>query len=253
MQLSIRLMTAGLCGLALVTSGVYAGSTKAPEAAGADWAKRATEPPGANAPAKEAAPSAAGDEPSDKKGWTQRVISPVFSQLVMLSQPVDFVVRFENAKGGSYIREAVPKNELVEDWSQMITVTGLKSASETGSLTPQRFFDNIAAGFERACPETFVSAALRPLAVDGHRTYAAVASCGNVQAGVPRSETAAILVIQGAKDFYTLQWAARGAPSSAPLAIDAELWQERLAKFLPVTLCDIKAGEKAPYASCMSR
>jgi hypothetical protein len=72
-----------------------------------------------------------------------------------------------------------------------------------------------------------------------------VASCGSVLAGKPRSETAAMLVIQGKKDFYTLQWAERGQASSDPLAIDKSVWEARLAKFLPVDLCDIAPGKKA--------
>ena len=278
----ISLAAIGICSLPLLANDADAESKKAPGAAGADWAKRAAgakdgakaqpdpdatdsstdnadnprskdgeanaQPADAEAEAETesgADAAAAAGEPSDKTGWTQRVMSPIFSQLVMISQPVDFVVRFENTKGGSYIREAVPKGETVEDWSQMITVTGLKGASETGQLTPQKFFENIASGFQRACPETFVSVALKPVEVDDHPAYAAVASCGRVLAGKPRSETAAILVIEGKKDFYTLQWAERGKASSDPLGIDKSVWQGRLDKFLPVDLCVVVPGKKA--------
>lgn len=270
----------GLCTLPLLANDADAETKKAPGAAAADWAKRAAggkdgaktesedaqqgatdtgtddeESPGASDVETDAQPAeaetnsdagaaAASQEPSEKTGWTLRVMSPIFSQLVMFAQPADFIVRFENAKGGSYIREAVPKGETVEDWSQMITVTGLKGASETGQLTPQTFFENIAGGFKQACPETFTSIVLKPIKVNGHATYAAVASCGSVQAGKPRSETAAMLVIQGTKDFYTLQWAERGKASGQSLDIDKSVWQERLSKLLPVDLCDIAPGKK---------
>lgn len=273
MKRLLRLAAMGLCSLPLLANDADAEAKKAPGAAAADWAKRAAGgKDGAKAEPEEAEPDAAdsndhdgtsanesgtqgqpsetdadaaSEEPSDKTGWTLRVMSPIFSQLVMFAQPADFIVRFENAKGGSYIREAVPKGETVEDWSQMITVTGLKGASETGQLTPQTFFENIAAGFNRACPETFTSTVLKPIKVNGHPTYAAVASCGNVQAGKPRSETAAMLVIQGTKDFYTLQWAERGEASTDALDIDSSVWQGRLSKLLPVDLCDIAPGKKA--------
>lgn len=276
----LSLAAIGLFSLPLLGNDADAESKRAPGTAAADWAKRAAgATDGAKTQGEEAEPDAtdSGDddtdesasdteaqtqpaeaepqsgagsaasagEPSEKTGWTLRVMSPIFSELVMISQPADFVVRFENTKGGSYIREAVPKGETVEDWSQMITVTGLEGATKTGQLTPQTFFENIAGGFQRACPETFASVALKPLEVDGHPAYAAVASCGQVLAGKPRSETAAILVIQGKKDFYTLQWAERGQASSDPLAIDKSLWQARLDKFLPVDLCNIAPGKKA--------
>ncbi len=246
MKRFLSLAAIGLSSLPLWANDADAETKKLPGAAAADWAKRATGGhDGAKAQPKEdetgaadsgdssgesasdteaqthpaeaepqsgADSAAAAEEPSDKTGWTQRVMSPIFSELVMISQPADFIVRFENTKGGSYIREAVLKGETVEDWSQMITVTGLEGATKTGQLTPQTFFENIASGFQRACPQTFTSVTLKPVAVDGHLTYAAVASCGRVLAGKPRSETAAMLVIQGKKDFYTLQWAERGKP-----------------------------------------
>ena len=268
----LSLLAAGVCCVCVLPIEVCAENKKAPTA-GADWAKRAAGAKDSNAaptddrPATDEAENAgesqadaaarardaetepdtsgADANPSDKTGWTQRVMSPIFSQLVMISQPADFVVRFESVKGGSYIREAVPKGETVEDWSQMITVTGLQGASEGGQLTPQTFLENIAAGFQRACPQTFATAELKPLGVSGHPAYAAIASCGRVMSGPERSETAAILVIQGTKDFYTLQWAERGEASSAALTLDASVWQERLGKLTPVDLCDIAPGKKA--------
>src|SRR5207244_3534221 len=54
------------------------------------------------------------------------VISPVFGQLVAFSMPSSFVVVSENANGPNYIREAVPKGETVDRWTQMITLTGVK-------------------------------------------------------------------------------------------------------------------------------
>jgi hypothetical protein len=75
---------------------------------------------GASAPSHAQAPKPA----SPPASFT--VISPVFSQLVAFSMPSNFVAGYEKTNGGNYTREAVPKGESVQKWTEMITVTGAK-------------------------------------------------------------------------------------------------------------------------------
>ncbi|MDC6131314.1 hypothetical protein PPH41_26110, partial [Burkholderia gladioli] len=60
----------------------------------------------------------------------------------------------------------------------------------------------------------------------------------------------AITVVKGAKDLYTLQWAQRGPLSTKPLDIDAAMWLQRVRNLMPLKVCPIVPGEKAPYPSC---
>jgi hypothetical protein len=181
------------------------------------------------------------------------VISPIFGQLVTFSMPANFVVASENTNGPSYIREAVRKGETVERWTQMITVTGAKGLAGSARVTPESFAGSIAAGFRNACPDTFTAEALGATKFGGHDAYLTVASCGRVQSSADRhSETALIVAIKGDADYYTLQWAERGASSGKPV-IDAAKWQARLRQLQPIRLCPIVAGERPPYPSCVSR
>jgi hypothetical protein len=180
------------------------------------------------------------------------VISPIFGQLVAFSQPASFVPAHENATATSYIREAVLKGETVHQWTQMITVTGAKGLSARAEITPTLFAGTIAGGFRNACPQTFAALGLGEIDVAGYKGFAAVASCGLVsQGGGTRSETALILVIKGASDYYTIQWAERGAATQQALAIDKAVWAKRLGQLGPIRLCPIVPGEKAPYPSCL--
>ena len=70
-------------------------------------------------------------------------ISPIFSQLVRFTMPSNFTVVFENTNGPSYIREAVPKGETTEQWTQMITVSGARDAA-TKQFTPQGWAERMA-------------------------------------------------------------------------------------------------------------
>src|SRR3954464_14772509 len=83
------------------------------------------------------------------------VISPIYGQLVRFSMPSDFVAMFEKTNTGSYVREAVLKGETVEQWTQMITVTGAKGVAANKQVTPESFAASIAAGFRKACPASF--------------------------------------------------------------------------------------------------
>ena len=181
-------------------------------------------------------------------------ISPIFGQLVAFSQPAEFRVTFEQPTAERYIREAVLKGETAEQWSQMITVTGAKGMASDPSITPSAFAGLLTGGFNQACPETFSASEIGDLEIGGYDTFAAVASCGTVEAaGKQHSETALIVVIKGDSDYYTLQWAERTAATAEPPAIDEAKWKERLEALEPIRLCAIVPGEKAPYPSCVEQ
>ena len=72
------------------------------------------------------------------------VISPVFGQLVTFSMPLNFAVVAEDTRGAHYTREAVPKGETSERWTEMITVTGEKGMTLTPGASPEMFAGTIA-------------------------------------------------------------------------------------------------------------
>ncbi|HWZ62449.1 MAG TPA: hypothetical protein VNX02_05460 [Steroidobacteraceae bacterium] len=180
-----------------------------------------------------------------------RAISPVFHQLIAFSLPAPFKVAFEKTTDGFYIREHVPEGETVDEWSKMITLTGARGLSYNPGASPQAYLQALARGFQRHCPDTFVSLDLGPQP-NLPQSFATVASCGRVSSGgKARSETSVMLAIKGSDDYYTLQWTEHGADSSHPLALDSRYWSSRLAALGPVQLCPIVPGEPPPYESCV--
>lgn len=180
-------------------------------------------------------------------------VSPIFSQLVMMSYPAGFKVAHERANADRYIREAVPAGESVEGWTQMITVTGAKGQAATPNASAQAFVQQIGAGFQRACPETFSSRVIGATKFDGHDSFVAIVGCGHVESGAARSEAALIVAIKGAADIYTFQWAERG-PVAENLKVEIDdKWASRLKALGPFRLCPIVPGEKAPFPSCVNR
>jgi hypothetical protein len=181
-------------------------------------------------------------------------VSPIFGQLVAFSQPANFVAANEKSDGSRYIREAVPKGETVDDWTQMITVTGAKELALNRNVTTIQVASTIANGIQKRCPKSFAATSFGHMDIDGYRAFAVVAGCGSVDTGHGKhAETALILAIQGGGDFYTLQWAERAAATDTPPEVEAPVWKERLERLGPIRLCPIVAGEGPPYPGCTER
>jgi hypothetical protein len=180
------------------------------------------------------------------------VISPVYGQLLRFSMPANFTVASENAKPAFYIREAVLKGETINQWSQMITITGARGVATNPGFSPQGLAGSIAGGFKKACPENFVARGFGETRFGDREAYIAVASCGKVGAD-QHNETALIVAVKGDFDAYTIQWAERATPPSSGPGIDEAKWQGRLRELMPIRLCAIIPGEAAPYPSCLEQ
>lgn len=189
-----------------------------------------------------------------KQGYKVKSIVPVFSQLILMSQPEGFVPAYENTRGIQYVRELVKAGETTKNWTEMITLSGTKGLAEVAKATPQILVTRIAAGFQRDCPNSYNDVVLGAIKLDGHDAFGAVVGCGvALPTGAPYSEAALIIAIKGSNDFYTIQWAERGPESRTPIKLDDAKWASRLNQLAPIKLCPIVPGEEAPYPSCANR
>jgi len=195
-----------------------------------------------------AAPVTAADTSA---GSAERVITPVFHRLVAFRLPAPFKMSFERTTGNIYVREHVPAGESVDEWTRMISLSGVQGLSYNADATLPAYLQALARGFQRHCPDTYVALDLGPQPLVKEPSFATVASCGRVSSGgKAHSETTVMLAIKGPDDFYVLQWTERGRDSSHPLALDSKYWSARLAELGPIQLCPIVPGEGPPYASC---
>ena len=188
------------------------------------------------------------------QGGTQNVYAtmPVFSQIVGFGFPASFVKGNEQGSAEQYILELVPKGESVDNWTQMITLTGAKDLVEKGA-TPDKILGFIADNFKKSCPDSFQAANLGEFKINGFPGQGALISCGSTKAK-PMSETAMVIALQGEKDFYTLQWAEHVKNSKSPLDTSGDSvkkWGSRQQMLAPVRLCARVPGEQAPYPSCL--
>lgn len=83
------------------------------------------------------------------------------------------------------------------------------------------------------------------------RIYLRDTSTAALQVGGAQSESMVFVVLVGAEDIYTLQWAEHGPASAAPIDFPGGVWTDRLAVLQArAKVCDIVPGEQPPYPSC---
>lgn len=173
-------------------------------------------------------------------------ITPIFSQVVTWNMPLTFHGVNEKTRGNFYIMEAVPLGEDINQWSQLITITGVADAATKPELTPELYAGNLAASYQKSCPDSFAAETLVAPGVGDYTTFAALLSCGYSKEDLhPQSETAVVLVIKGAHDYYTLQWAEHADAQSGPMNPSLTKWQNRLDQLLPIHLSERSAVQSS--------
>jgi hypothetical protein len=171
--------------------------------------------------------------------------------LLSFSFPQGFKHAYEKVNGPSYIQESVPEGETIDNWTQMITITGAHGLASKPDLSPQKFAQNMAGRIKGRCPNSFSTVSVFDGQIGGYDGFAAVMSCGTSPLTTGHSESFLVTVIKGDSDYYTVQWAERAELSSTPITIDTARWLDRFNRLGPITLCQIVPGEAAPYPSCV--
>lgn len=174
------------------------------------------------------------------------VVSPVYSQLVAVPVPSEFRPGAETDRDGSYRLDLVPQGQTTDNWSQLITLTGLRAGAAAGSAIDAA--TELAKRYDAACPTSFSARSLPLPKIKGaQEVFAGFLGCGDAGG---RSEAMVFLVVKGSQDLYTLQWAERGATTDKPIEPDAAIWRPRAETLGLSLLCDPVPGETAPYPSC---
>lgn len=184
------------------------------------------------------------------------IVTPVFNNIVAFTMPADFKPAFETTNKDGYINESIPKDQTLEDWKQMISLTGAKDFKSKEGASPSKVLNYVANGFKESCPDSFSGVNLGIDQIDGRKAAAGVVSCGKLKknnSSEPYSETAMVLVLEGDKDYYTIQWAERSIPRAKLTQDDLVLWSKRSSLLSPIKLCKKVSGESAPYKSCFNK
>ena len=74
---------------------------------------------------------------------TFTAVTPIFGQVVALRYPSQFRMVNEETNCANYLQESVKAGETVDQWSEMITLTGRQGAAALPQASPKAFVLNI--------------------------------------------------------------------------------------------------------------
>jgi hypothetical protein len=192
--------------------------------------------------------SAASAEPAAKSA-PSTVIAPILGQVVSFTLPAGFAMQKEQSSSLQYFHGGFRKGETADTWTQMVAITAGKNMDPDPKKTAQFIAASIANDIKKHCPDTFSVKPLGPSKINGQDAFVAITSCGKVGSD-KHSETALTVTIKGVDAIYSIQWAERAPSNAENLTIDENKWKDRLKQLIPIHVCPIVAGEKAPYPSC---
>src|SRR3954471_17635767 len=115
-----------------------------------------------------------------------------------LLHAIEFRRRLRERQGRQLYSRGGPEGETAQAWTQMITVTGAKGLAGNRQVTPESFAVSIAAGFKKACPDTFDVTPFGATRFGDRDGFVAVAGCGRVASSPDKhSETVLIIAVRG--------------------------------------------------------
>lgn len=193
---------------------------------------------------------------ADARPSSITAISPIFGELFAHNLPTQFKAQTEQTRGNFYLRSFILATDQSPSWTQRILVTGAKDLAKQADLTAKLMAQMVARNFQQACPTSFSGGLVfEGKTPTGHDMYIMLVNCGThteTTTKSPTSETTLIAAIRGNVNYYTVQWSERGAPMDKAPVPDVTTWGGRLKSIVPFYVCEPKAGEAAPYPSCLS-
>lgn len=162
---------------------------------------------------------------------------PAFCEIrdenLLQNLPADYKVGYQQREGDMLMVEMVPKNEAVQNWSEMLTTQVFFGNLE---VSPQGFYDLLAGMLKNVCPDA-KGRLVRTGEENGYPFALGKLTCpSNPTTGKP--EYILMKTIKGNDSFYAVQKAWRREPKKEEIA----QWTHYLEE---VVVCDTRIPDRA--------
>lgn len=179
-------------------------------------------------------------------------VIPLFSQMLLFSYPKGFTLIHTERRSEIFFQQYVLDGESKNNWSQAVRILAFKNMATDLTIVPGRVAASMAKDYLFNCPDSYTFTPFAGLKSGRHHVFAIVMSCGTIapKQRAPFSQSELTIVIQGDKDYYTVQWIERSLASKGPIPFNQDKWSDRFKFLIPIKLCPVIPGEKPPYPSC---
>lgn len=159
---------------------------------------------------------------------------PIFNQKLEFSYSTDYKIGFQQTQAGVFMMELIPKKDSVENWTEMLTVSGYKDLAS--AQTPDSAMKLESDSIKAACPKDFVFEKIDYKHSQNYPVALAIVGCSKHPTLAGKSELALQLVIKGKKDIYMLKKAFHQA-TNAKDSLSKANYKARADELLNVQVC----------------
>ena len=132
---------------------------------------------------------------------------------LLVTVPAGFKLGYEGSRPDLNLQEWIPKNETVENWSEMVTMQVFLQRTD---IDPARMLQGIGKQWREACSGS-TSTPITSGQVNGYPVSMVLMRCPRLPA-TGKPETTMFRAIKGNDSFYMVQSAVRSVPDEAQIA-----------------------------------
>lgn len=168
------------------------------------------------------------------------VTVPLYGRVLAFDMLRPFVPAYQAQNDHSFIMEYLPDGQTFDNWTEMVTVTGVKGGAQmeyTHVELAEQLFDTLT-----GCDRGFYYRAMRQATADDVSAIVVDRSCGHVDpAAYPGAkdigEQNLIVHFRDGKNSYSLQYSVRAKYKKERAPIQDAQVEPMLARFGEITLC----------------
>lgn len=175
------------------------------------------------------------------------ISTPIFSQTLVHGLPSGWkmVQPGKSPDGSTFIQGYAQEGQTPSNWSELVTVTGMKDMAKTPNATLTGLLGYMAKQKRAVCPERPIAISAGNMAFGSHPGLVAVLGCGRLAtdtAGIKagEGEIGVYVLVQGDNDYYIIQRVQRvPAFEVTPEPLSRPEFSRLVQSLFPIGVCEL--------------
>jgi hypothetical protein len=127
----------------------------------------------------------------------------IFSQSLKIEIPKNWKLDNPTLQGKYFLYEYLPKNEKIESWNQLLTISSGKDLAK--EITLENMYSGEVNKIRKACPNSLINEKVEMPKISGFQTIGAIIGCGMLPQIKDKNEVALYAFIKGKSDIYIIK------------------------------------------------